>query len=466
MVNKHLQQEPEDQELFVKAEKNLISLGFFSTAKNNKEQNAAKKVIRFLKNVEGNKILCRTTIFPVPEYGRPTIADQSKYLALQKIIGRLYKEKGQVDNPIEFESTEILKILGLNENSGKNLKEVKEWLRRMFLTSIISEGTVYLAGKKKWAEDMFRVFERVVLVGQQLDDGSFATKNFVWLSDWQRDNINTNYLLPIDIESYKGLIHDIAKALVPYLQIWLYASREEAKFEKLYIDICEYLGITCYKKFSDIERYFCPSLNELKEKGYLSAWKLVETSDKSGYKLIFYHGSKFYEDRNKRIEKKMEGAKEEKRTLIQESTTEILLIEQEWLQLFFITFKIRRKKATEKELTQAKELIGSNQLTSKECQYIIEYAFLAAKKTNYKPQYFGGIIQYIEEALSQYRNTGKNQVSDNLQTTHKDCDLCQFTDGYIYLTYENGTTDRISCLHDRDEVERLAKNDQFSIGLK
>jgi hypothetical protein len=39
-------------------------------------------------------------------------------------------------------------------------KEVNEWLDVMSATTIISEGVVYLAGRRKWARDRFHVFER------------------------------------------------------------------------------------------------------------------------------------------------------------------------------------------------------------------------------------------------------------------------------------------------------------------
>ena len=52
-----------------------------------------------------------------------------------------------------------------------------------------------------------------------MPDGTTADRNYVWLSEWQLENINHNFLLPIDFEAYKQLRNHIAKALVPLLQI-------------------------------------------------------------------------------------------------------------------------------------------------------------------------------------------------------------------------------------------------------
>jgi hypothetical protein len=85
-------------------------------------------------------------------------------------------------------------------------KEVNEWLDVMSATTIISEGVVYLAGRRKWARDRFHVFERAVSYGKELEPGRVADKNFVWLHEWQIENINNNHLLPLDLEAYRQLL--------------------------------------------------------------------------------------------------------------------------------------------------------------------------------------------------------------------------------------------------------------------
>lgn len=296
-----------EEQDFVKAEKNLIALGFFSVSKRDAKTVSKGKTLGFSQTIDGKKVEAQVTIAPNVLYGMPTTADQDKYLAFQKIIGELKTKNGDIQNPIPFTSAELLGLLGTKKDAGKNYDEIENWLKRMTLTGIVSEGAVYFAGKKTWATDIFHVFERAILFGKEMPDGSVAEKNYVWLSSWQLENINNNYLLPIDIDSYKKLKTPIAKALALLLQIWLYASRDEGKFEKLYSDICNHLGITCYTKLSYIQGRFCPSLDELKKEGYLEKWQLVQTADKKGYKIIFYHGQKFYHDRIKQLERKQKS---------------------------------------------------------------------------------------------------------------------------------------------------------------
>jgi hypothetical protein len=186
----------------------------------------------------------------------------------------------------------MLRILGLDADAGKNYAEIIEWGKRMTLTGICSEGAIYLAGRKTWVSDTFHVFERFVSAGNQMPDGTLADRNYVWLSEWQLNNINQNHLLPIDLEAYKKLRHHISKALVPLLQIWLFASVEGGCFQKRYKDLCQILRITEYQHLSKIKEKLGPSLDELKKHGYLSGWLIREGSDGS-YKILLCHGARF-----------------------------------------------------------------------------------------------------------------------------------------------------------------------------
>ncbi len=284
---------------FVKVEKNLNSLGFF-TPSSKSIRGAKAKTITFPRMVEGKKVQAKVTIAPVALYGLPVTADQDKYMALQKIITDIKQERGRVSNPIGFTSAEILRLLG-HADSGKNFHDIHEWVKRMTSTTIISEGAVYLAGRKKWARDMFHVFDRSVAAGEELEDGSVSDRHYVWLSDWQLENINNNHLLPIDFETYKKLKSHISKALVPMLQVWLFASLEKGSCEKRYDELCQYLNVSQYQHLSKIKEKLGPALDELKSHGYISKWKIEPTSDKKSFKIVLHHGEKFHRDRRQRL---------------------------------------------------------------------------------------------------------------------------------------------------------------------
>jgi hypothetical protein len=283
---------------FVKIEKNLNTLGFFTPAKH-RGAKSREKVVFFRRELNGKTIEAQATILPSAKYGLPTTADLDKYLAFHKLLEQWRNRVGEISNPVGFTSTQLLTVLGIKD-AGNNYQDIHEWLQRMTLTGINSKGIVYMARRKTWVSDTFHVFDRVVTMGSTLPDGSVADKNYVWLSDWQLENINSNYLLPIDLDTYRKLRNQIAKILVPLLQVWLYASRAEGRFEKRYPELCEILDIVRHKHLSLIKRQLEPSLTELTEHGYLAAWAIQPTVDGREFKLVATHGDKFYRDQKLR----------------------------------------------------------------------------------------------------------------------------------------------------------------------
>ncbi len=290
---------------FTKVEKSLASLGFFTPSSRRIKQQRVKR-IEFTREVEGKRVEVSAEIHPSGVFGLPVTADQDKYLALQKIITRTMQAEGKIANPIRFKSADLLRLLNDNTKSGKNYKDISEWLDVMSSTTIISNGAAYAAGQKRFVRDRFRVFDRAVSVGRELEDGTVADANYVWLSSWQLENINKGFLLPIDLETYRELKNHIAKALVPLLQVWLFATHKTGSFEKRYNELCEILTLQVYRAPSHILRQLKPSLDELTQHEYLSKWRIEKTSDRKAYKVVFFHGPKFHRDRRRRLEEKRE----------------------------------------------------------------------------------------------------------------------------------------------------------------
>jgi hypothetical protein len=288
---------------FAKVEKSLISLGFFTPSSRRIKGQKVNRVT-FTRVIDGKRVEASAEFHPSAMLGLPITADQDKYLALHDIITNLLQEHGKITNPIRFTSADLLRLLNQRVRTGKNYKDIHEWLDVMTATTIFSKGVVYEAGKQRFATDRFHVFERAVSVGKELPDGTIADANYVWLSEWQLENINQYFLLPIDLFTYRQLKNHIAKALVPLLQVWLLASQRAGSFEKRYDELCEMLSVQTYNVPSLITRQFKPSLDELIAFGYLKEWRIERTSDRKAYKFVLFHGPKFHRDRRRRIEQK------------------------------------------------------------------------------------------------------------------------------------------------------------------
>src|SRR5579862_5237153 len=270
--------QPAPAKEIVRVEKNLNTFGFF-TPSSKRLRSSSKRVALQVRTEDGRRIQAKATIFPVAEFGLPTTADQDKYFAFQKILEQIRKKNGIITNPVRFSSAAMIDTLGMT-HGGKNYREIWEWLRRMTMTGIESEGVVYFSGRKKYARDLFHVFQRSVAVGEVLEDGRIAEENYIWLSEWQLENINHRHTLPIQYDVYKTLQLHISKALVPLLQIWFYASRAELHTEKKYSDLCSLLGLQKFPSPSRIKQQLAPSLDELKSNRFLAAWELTRSEER------------------------------------------------------------------------------------------------------------------------------------------------------------------------------------------
>src|SRR5215471_21482438 len=93
---------------FVKVEKNLASLGFF-TPSSKRLRNAQEKSFTITTVVDGQRLELKGTIIPAAKYGLPITADQDKWIALCKILTDILQKEGKVENPVSFTSAEILR---------------------------------------------------------------------------------------------------------------------------------------------------------------------------------------------------------------------------------------------------------------------------------------------------------------------------------------------------------------------
>ena len=182
----------------------------------------------------------------------------------------------------------MIKLLRLRKG-GFHYDEINDWCKRMVATTIMSEASIFLADRRQYATDTFHVFDRVVLVGEELHDGTRSEFYQVHLSQWQLTNLNQGYLLPLDFNAYLKLKRDIAKALFGHLSVWFYASRGQS-IEKRYPDLCQLLNIRSYPYISKAQSVLQPSLEELTQIGYLSNWELVRTARGTDFKLLLSPG--------------------------------------------------------------------------------------------------------------------------------------------------------------------------------
>src|SRR5215471_10483477 len=162
----------------VRVEKSLHSLGFFASTTN---REISRTVIQVFRRPDGQRIQAKAVIEGIPSLGLPTTADRDKYMAFMKIALDQREAQGQLTNPVRFSGADMIKLLRLRKG-GFHYDEINDWCKRMVATTIMSEASIFLADRRQYVTDTFHVFDRVVLVGEQLTDGSRSEFYQVYLS--------------------------------------------------------------------------------------------------------------------------------------------------------------------------------------------------------------------------------------------------------------------------------------------
>jgi hypothetical protein len=281
---------PKDTRI-VRVEKELATIGFF-IPHGKRIRCAEPRHIKLFRTVSSRRCEFQISIIPSPEHGFPAISDQDKYLAMQEIVARDRRRQGAVTDPITFQSSELLAILGRHSDGGRHHQKIREWLKVMTATTIFSDGAIWHAGGKRLLSGVLRVFDRAVASGETMETGSRAVEHHVWLSSWQLDNLNQGHAFAIDLDRYLSFRKHLSRVLVPLLHVWLFASRRKGRFEKAYDDLCRLLCLHEYNCLAQIAGKLGPSLDELSNAGYLAAWKIRESGRTC--KLVFHHGGQSF----------------------------------------------------------------------------------------------------------------------------------------------------------------------------
>jgi hypothetical protein len=286
----------------LRVEKNLNTIGVF-TPMSKRPPELTKVVKTKVRLPDGQQVQARVEIIATKKSGLPITADQDKFFAFTKILEDIKAEHGTLRNPIRFNYGMLTRLLGLRKGGSVN-RQIDEWLLRMTSVTIASQGMVWLAGRKRYSSnEAFHIFDKFVSIGEYLDTGEKAEQIHVYLSTWLLENFENNYVFPIDYEVYREMKLPIAKALVPLLQVWFFASRNSKRttVEKRYPELAELLGIRPHTHLSKIREQMGNSLEELKLHNLIRSAEFQPTADDKNYKLVVTPGGRYLSERQAKL---------------------------------------------------------------------------------------------------------------------------------------------------------------------
>jgi len=284
----------------IKSEVNFLVLPFFALW----DKDVRRKVRTEYKTSvrrKKQKLELSWIVVSNPEFGYPGPFDRAVYKAIEQIISAL---PTPIQNPIPLGSLySLCKRMGIRKFGGSQYKKIKEALRRIMATSIISEGIFYHKGEEQWVEDSFHLVDRIVFKGRRLPNGEIADTNYIFLNSWYIDNINSRYVKPIDWNHYKSLKTPVAQRLYELLGVKFYGllTKKGRFISYRYSTLCSLLPITQQRYISKAKETLDPAHGKLEETGFLERCVWKELSRKENDWLIRYYPGKRAREEIKRF---------------------------------------------------------------------------------------------------------------------------------------------------------------------
>lgn len=327
--------------------------------------------------------------------GELTTEDQKTYYALVKH----WEEGGRSAQQTFFSMRALAR--SLRKRWGTNvITSITDSLRRLRATPVSWENAYFDSGHHETLEeiDTFNVLAELKIVRRKVAGQITREAGYFRFNDFTLNNLLANHTKPVLFETILRFRSELAQLLYAHLDLILADKRTyERRTKELFRDLA--LAGTEYARVYERKRALSRALAELKgvplTTGIIATIGIEKTRDGTDYKLTVTKGSA----RSQPVRNVAPGGGVATIPLHPVAPTAIQA--EELVQHFYKRFhNIQQIYPQNKELTQATALAAQHGF--ERAKYIVDYAYLAAAKTGYLPQTFGGILQYTSRAVNAY----------------------------------------------------------------
>src|SRR5665648_778608 len=327
----------------INTEVNLLIFPFFILERKSKKlETEYKDIVK-----RGNKkIEIIWNVSANTKYGYPGLFDREVHKVIEQIISEILKKDGEIKNPISFSIYDLCNRMGITTSGGKNYRKVKEALERIRMTGIKSEGAFYHKGQKEWISKVFGLYDSIFR-GGQLEDGSIAEKNLLYLGNIYLQSLNSFNIKPIDYTYWRSIESKIASRLYEILGIKFYGVRnkKEGFIRYKYSTLCQLLPVTPHSYISSAKRQLNPGNNELRDTGFISKYEWSENGNDDW--LIYYWPGERAKEEMKRVRAFTIHQEED---LLPESKREVKIFSKEQVDLVNKLLELNVSKVTAEKL--------------------------------------------------------------------------------------------------------------------
>lgn len=229
----------------------------------------------------------RWFVQPHALYGLPGTFDRDVTIVIYEIVNQNYLSKGlPVPRLMPIGSLcDFAEQMGITSHSGKNIATIKDSLKRLTSTLASCEDTFFDNKKKRYITVSFRLLAGVGFADEE-ENGIRHDQNFVMFDEIILSNLNTGYVMVIDVDCVRSLSTNIAKQLYSHLAYRFFVEAKEGDTSWIadYDWLSIHLGIKRASELWRAKQQLQEAHEELKRLGYISDYRW------DGWRVIYCPG--------------------------------------------------------------------------------------------------------------------------------------------------------------------------------
>lgn len=393
--------------------------------------------------------------------GALTTEDQKTFYALIKI----WEDKGRPQEQTFYSSRSLARVL--HKGWGTNVIESNsQSLMRLRITPFIWKNSYHDSAQKKVVEELdpFNILSDLKIIREKVDGHVTKEYGYFKFNDFILNNLLHNHTKPLLLEVVLGFKSEIAQMLYTHLDL-IMARRDhyERKTKELFDD----LGLegTSYRHLSKRKRLLTGALKELKglrlTTGVITTATLEKTKDDKDYKIVIRKSTRTFLP----LAEHTHGLPGNREALQLQPITgndELATHAKELVAHFSKRFhNTETSYPTSKALNQAISLIAHHGVDH--ARHVVDFAYQAAQETHYKPQTFGGILQYTSRAVAAFEETKRKHLE---QTIVKHCTLCD-RNGFVHFeTPGAGQGTSMRCPHNLETIQTIEQQRSWHVDMR
>lgn len=354
---------------------------------------------------DGNRLVSRVEV-GFTHLGTLTTEEQK----LLYVLYKLWEEKGKPDAQVGFSSRGLARLL--RKGWGSNvIQSITKSLRRLRTIPIEwinsyhdkNAGNVVLVDRRP-----LTILNELRVIERHQDGSVNGALGYFKFDDGILANLKQNYTKPVCIDELLMLKSDIAQLLYTHVDLMLF---DKTKYERKTRELFDDLGLKNheYTRMYERRRALEKALREMQgvrlSRGRLQSAAIEKTRDRKDYKVVFVRTSGLQIE-----EAQPDGAVIASPIVINDYSQRKDALEvqgQELVHRFYKLFHgIDNPSISSKQVAQAVTLIAQHGADA--AQFIVEYSATAAAETGYRPQTFGGILQYTPRAVDAFEAAQKS----------------------------------------------------------